>query len=77
MSDPLRCDNCRLWLENAVSELMIRLMKGENLTTEQLMALQRNYTPDDVCSCEPIPSRTHPFAVNWCCSNPHWFQQSL
>ena len=56
---------------------MSRLIKGENLTTEQLMALQRNYTPDDVCSCEPIPSRTHPFAVNWCCSNPHWFQQSL
>ena len=72
------CDTCGLWHKLAVSELMSALMKGENLTTAQLMALQRDGRPDEVCRCEdPIPSRTHPYAVNWCCYEPRWIQQSL
>lgn len=66
------CNTCGLWHKLAVSELMSKLMKGENLTTAQLMALQRDGRPDEVCRCVDIP-----YAVNWCCYEPRWIQQSL
>ena len=65
------CEQCGLWPENAIEKLMKALMNGDNLTTAQLMVLQRDTHPEDYCLCNP--SRTHPCAVNWCCSKPRWF----
>jgi hypothetical protein len=70
------CGLCGKWPADSIQKLLNALMKGDSLTTEQLMALQRDHHPEEFCSCfdYPIPSRTHPCAVNWCCSKPRWFQ---
>ena len=65
----MRCRKCGNYKTQVVQELMDRLMGGENLTTEELMALQ---TVGDPCSCTQI-YRFLPFAINWSSSNPRWW----
>jgi len=64
----MRCRKCGKYKPGKIQELMQRLLAGDSLTTEELVALQRS--DDDVtCSCTQIYAFI-PHAINWSCSSP-------
>lgn len=66
----MRCRKCGKYKPDAINDLMQRLLAGDNLTTDQLVALQRS--DDGYCSCTQIYAFV-PHAVNWSCSRPRWW----
>ena len=65
----MRCRKCGNVKPKVVRELMDRLMKGDTLTTEELMAIQ---TVGDPCSCTQIYTFI-PLGINWSSVNPRWW----